>query len=87
MSNAGSATIFFGQALSFSSCLSHFMVSAFIPPYRFLQKWKVASLTPSFLQIWGSESPAASLVSAWRGLQMICSGYCSVLSTFFPYGF
>src|SRR5215210_1515574 len=79
MSTAWSATIFFKRAFSFSSSLRCFMVWAFIPPYRFLQRCKVASLTPSFLATSGIGAPAAIWASTPRSLRTICSGVCLFL--------
>src|SRR5215210_2082022 len=74
MSTACSATIFLRRVFSFSSSFRRLVASAFIPPYWFLQRWKVASLMPSSLAIWGTEAPAASSVSASRSMRTICSG-------------
>src|SRR5215212_7003323 len=76
MSTAWSATIFFKRVFSDSSSFRRFVASAFIPPYWFLQRWKVASLMPSFLATSGLEAPAASSASASRSLRTICSGVC-----------
>ena len=77
MSSACSATSFFRRAFSLSSSLRRFASLEPIPPYRFLQRWKVASLMPSSLAASGIVAPAASLASAWRNLRTICcSGEC-----------
>src|SRR5215217_7102638 len=55
-----------------------------MPPYWFLQRWKVASLIPRSFATCGTEVPAASFASASRSLRTICSGVWRLFFTESP---
>src|SRR5215218_8117012 len=55
-----------------------------MPPYWFLQRWKVASLIPRSFATCGTEAPAASFASASRSLRTICSGVWRLFFTESP---
>src|SRR5487761_707636 len=71
-----SATIRFSRWFSSRSWRSSLASLAFIPPYWFRQRWKVASLISSTLATSASSLPSPSSRSPSRSLRTICSGVC-----------
>src|SRR5262245_61465329 len=78
LSNPASASSFFRRLFSSSSSLSRLASSAFMPPYWFRQRWKVASLIPRAWQTSPIVRPAACIPSASRSLVTICAALCRV---------